>query len=182
MFFSSSVQCPTGQGNSSACQLYLVQHFGMPPPPLSKRSSQPNFARPGTTHDAESGTSDESNIRQRGWKAGESMAIHRLWKAKSPLSTGHSSSLKSAPTPPLISEAKGPTTKSEVDEVSSPSPAIPSVLLTNPSVIPPPVVAPAANPSPDKLADAWDAVKGDPKIAHRTLDAVGVSSASSLFV
>ena len=181
MFVSSSVQGPAGAEATLAPVSCIdpVQPFGMPFPRLLKRSSQPTFARPGTTHDVESSTSDDSNIRRRGRKAGESMAIiHRPWKAKRPPSDPS----QSTPTLPLTFKAKGPTTEIEVDEVSSRSPAIPGVLLTNPSVVPSPVMVPAANPAPDKLADAWDAVKGDPKIADRTLDSVGVSSAPSLFL
>jgi hypothetical protein len=42
---------------------------------------------------------------------------------------------------------------------------------------------PAIGPVPDKLADAWDAVKDVPKIANttRALDTVGVSSEPSFF-
>jgi hypothetical protein len=62
----------------------------------------------------------------------------------------------------------------------TPVPAIPSVIPTNAAVIPSPEMVPAVGPVPDKLADAWDAVKDEPKIA-KTSRSVGVSSAPSLF-
>jgi hypothetical protein len=63
----------------------------------------------------------------------------------------------------------------------TPVPAIPSVLLTDVAVAPSPEMVPSSGPVPDKLADAWDAVKDYPKIANtsRALDTVGVSSAPS---
>jgi hypothetical protein len=44
-------------------------------------------------------------------------------------------------------------------------------------------MVPAIGPAPDKLADAWDAVKDDPNIANtsRALDTFGLPSAPSLF-
>jgi hypothetical protein len=46
-----------------------------------------------------------------------------------------------------------------------------------------PEMSPATGPVPDKLADAWDAVKDGPKIANttRALDTVGVSSTPPFF-
>jgi hypothetical protein len=66
--------------------------------------------------------------------------------------------------------------------MSPPVPAIPSVLLTNVAVVPSPEIVPAIDPEPDKLTDAWNAVKADPKLANtsRELDSVGVSSAPLL--
>jgi hypothetical protein len=66
--------------------------------------------------------------------------------------------------------------------MSPPVPAITSVLLTNVAVVPSPETVPAIDPVPDKLTDAWDAIKADPTLTNtsRELDAVGVSSALSL--
>jgi hypothetical protein len=68
--------------------------------------------------------------------------------------------------------------------VSPPVLTIPSVLLTNVTVVPQPEMVPAIDPVPDKLADAWDAVKDDPKITNmsRALDTVGASPAPLLFL
>jgi hypothetical protein len=91
--------------------------------------------------------------------------IRRPWKAKSLSSTGHSNPSQPTPTPPSTSKDKCPTSEGGLEELSPPVPAIPNVFLTNHPVI------------PDKLADAWDAVKDDPKIANtsRAVDAVGLS-------
>jgi hypothetical protein len=148
---------------------------------LLKNFSHPSFARSGPT-DAESNTSDDSNVRQRGRQANESMAtIRRPWKAKRPSSTDHSSPSQPKPTPPSTPKAKSTTTESGVDEDSSPIPSIPNVLRTNVSVVPSPEMVLAVGGSvTDKLADAWDAVKDDPKIAKtsRALDTVGVPVSS----
>jgi hypothetical protein len=109
--------------------------------------------------------------------------IPRPWKAKRPSSTDHSSPSQPTPTPSLIPKAKGTTTESGVDEDSSPIPSIPNVLRTTVSVVPSPEMVPAVGSVTDKLADAWDTVKDDPKIAKtsRAFDTVGVSLVPSLF-
>jgi hypothetical protein len=63
--------------------------------------------------------------------------------------------------------------------MSTPVPAIPSVLLANVVVGPSLGIVSADDPVPNKPADAWDAVKDDPKVANmsRALDTVGASSA-----
>jgi hypothetical protein len=65
-----------------------------------------------------------------------------------------------------------------------PVPPIPRALPTNDAVVPSPEMVPAIGPVPDKLADAWDAVKNDPKVTNmsRALDTVGVSPAPLLFL
>ena len=164
-----------------ACRFCLVQSIGMPFSRLLKNFSHPSPARSGPT-DAESNTSDDSNVRQRGRQANESKAtIRRPWKAKRPSSTDHSSPSQPKPTPPLTPKAKGTTTESGADEDSSPTPSIPNVPRTNVSVVPSPEMVPTVGSVTDKLADAWDLVKDDPKIAKtsRALDTVGVSSVPS---
>ena len=61
-----------------------------------------------------------------------------------------------------------------------PLPTSPGVLLTNVTVVPPPKKIPAVVPTPDKLAEVWDAVKADPSTAKpsRELDSVGSFSVS----
>ena len=151
----------------------------MPFTRLLKKFSQPTLAR-SRTADAESSAADDSSIPQRGRQASESMvSIRRPWKAKRPSSTDHSSPSQSTLTPPLTSTAKGITIVDGVDEMSPPVPAIPNVLLASDTTVPSPGVVSAVGPVPDKLADAWDAVKDDPNIAStgRALDTVGMSSA-----
>jgi hypothetical protein len=171
---SSSVQ-------GSICassQSYPVQRFGMPLSRLLRRSSQPTLARSGPA-DAKSGTSDDSNTpTRRGRQASELMStIRGPWKAKRPSITDQSNPSKSPPTPPLTFKAKGSTTESGADKISSPVPAVPSLIVTNDSIVPSPEIVPAVGTVPEKLDDAWDPVKEDPKIANssRALDTVGVS-------
>ena len=150
----------------------------MPFARLLKKFSQPNLARSRTT-DAESSVADDSSICQRGRQASESMvSVRRPWKAKRPSTTDHSSPSQSTLTSPLTSTAKSTTTEDGVDEGTLPT--IPSVVLANATTAPSPEMVPAVGPVPDKLADAWDAVKDDTNIANtgRALDTVGVSSAS----
>ena len=62
--------------------------------------------------------------------------------------------------------------------MSLPVPAVPSGLLTDVAVLPSPKMVPAIGPVQEELADAWEAVKDDPRIANtsRELDTVGVCS------
>ena len=148
-----------------------------------RRSSQPTPVRSGPSGptDTRSSTSHDPNMPQRGRQASELMAtIRRPWKAKRPPSTDPS---QLTPTSPLTSKDRGPTTESGVDGLSPPVPAIPGVLPTNVASEPSPEMIPANDPVPDKLADAWDAVKDDPKFANmsREFDTVGVSSVPSFF-
>lgn len=164
-------------------RLYLVPSFGMSFARLLRRFSQPTLARSGPT-DAGSGTSDDSNIPQRGRQASESIpTIRRPWKAKRPSSTDHASPSQLTPAPPLKSVVNSPTGESGVDEMPPPVPAIPTVLLTNVVVVPSPEIIPAIDHVSDKLADAWGAVKEDPKFANtsRKLDTAGVFSAPLFF-
>jgi hypothetical protein len=104
--------------------------------------------------------------------------IRRPWKAKSLSSTGHSNPSQPTPTPPSTLKDECPTSEGGLEELSPPVPTIPNVFLTNHTVIPSPEIGPV----PDKLADAWDAVKDDPKIADtsRAVDTVGLSQAPAL--
>ena len=54
----------------------------------------------------------------------------------------------------------------------------PQCTLDDVAVIPSPELIPAIDPVPEKLVDAWDTVKDDPKSANtsRELDTVGVCS------
>jgi len=86
------------------------------------------------------------------------------------------------PTSPSTSKANGPPIES-VNAMSPPDPPIHVGHLTDNVVIPSPDTVPAIGAVPDKLADAWDAVKDEPKIANKSqaLDTVGVSPAPSFF-
>lgn len=149
----------------------------MPFAHLLRRTSQPTLARSGRA-DARSGASDDSNIpMRRGRQASELMStIRRPWKTKTPSITDRPNPSESTPTPPLTFKAKGPTTESGGDEILPPVHAVPSLILTNDSIVPSPETVPAVGTVPDELADAWDPVKDDQKIANtsRALDTVGV--------
>ena len=135
--------------------------------------SQPNLARSAPA-DARRSTSDDSNIPHRGRQASELMATirRRPWKAKRHSTTDHSSPSQSTPIP---ASTFNPPTEGRVDALS---PSDPAVHLTNVAVVPSPETVPAIGPVQDKLAEAWDAVKDDRKIANtsRAVDADGVSS------
>jgi hypothetical protein len=98
----------------------------------------------------------------------------RPWKAKRPSTADHSSPSQSTPIPASTLKAENPPTEGRVDALSPPDPA---VHPTNVAVIPSPETVPAIDPVQDKLAEAWDAVEGDRKIANtsRAVDADGVS-------
>lgn len=137
---------------------------------LVRALSQPD------SDDAGGNTSDDSNLSRRGWQAsGSKPSTHqRPWKAKGQLTTDHSSHSQSRPTPPTF---------------PMPHPAIPGVHPN--SVARPSPEIPAIDPVPDKVAEAWDAVKDGPKTAgtsraprksatHPLVKAVGVSASPSL--
>ncbi|KAF8497394.1 hypothetical protein F5888DRAFT_1906711 [Russula emetica] len=108
--------------------------------------------------DAGGSTSDHSSLHWRGWQASGSKATirHRHWKAKGPSTTDHSSRSQSTPIPP--------STESRVVTLPIPDPAIPSV-HPNRVAVPSPERIPAIGAVPDRLAEAWDAVKDGPKFA-----------------
>jgi len=152
----------------------------MPFSRLSRTSSQPTLADSDLA-DAGGSTSDGSNLPRRssGSKASvwiESHRPHRPWKAKGP-STDHSSPSQSTPIPP--------STERRVDTFPKPDPAIPSVHLNSVTVHSPERI-PAIGAVPDKLAEAWDAVKDGPKIADRSrslpAEDDGVSAAPSPYI
>jgi hypothetical protein len=164
-----------------ACsRLCLVQSFAMPFAHLLGRSSQPTPAH-SRPIGAGSSISDDSNIPRH--QISELMTtIRRPWKTKKPSSTpaNHSSPSQLTHTPALVSNAKSPTTERGVDEAI---PAVPSVLLTNVAFVPSPEIVPVIDSVSDKLVDAWDAVKVDPKSAStsRRFDTIGVTSTSLFF-
>ena len=143
----------------------------MPFSRLLRTSSHPTLA----DSDAGGNTSDDSSLPWRGWQTSGSKATirHRPWKAKGPSTTDHSNPSQS--TSILIS------TESRVDTFPTPNPGIPSIHL-NTVAVPSPERIPAIGAVPDKLVEAWGAVKDGPKIAdtNRALHAVGVSATPPL--
>ncbi len=95
---------------------------------------------------------------------------------------GRSIQSQTTSTPFLIPKVESPTPDVEVPEMPLPMPlpTSPGVVLTNLTMVPPPEMIPAVVSAPDKLVEAWDAVKADPNIAKpsRELDSVGSFSDS----
>lgn len=65
-------------------------------------------------------------------------------------------------------KAEGPTSEDGMREMPPPMPlpTTPGVLLTNLAMVPPPEMIPVISSVPDKLAEAWEAVKDDPRVAE----------------
>lgn len=149
---------------------------------LLRTISQPNLAGSSPT-DTRGNSSDVKDTPGRGRQASESTVTNRRrpWKGKRPSTTDQPSPSQSTPLPSSISKAENPPNESRIDELSSPGPAFPiPVHLTSVDVVSSPEAFPANGPAQDKLAEAWDAVKDDRKIAHRSrgrraIDADGVS-------
>jgi len=85
--------------------------------------------------------------------------------------TGHFSISRQSSTPPLTPKAESPLGQGGKRETLSekPLPSPQSILLTNPPTVSSPEVTHVRSSSvQDKLAEAWDAVKNDSKIAKTT--------------
>ncbi len=139
--------------------------------PFGMSSAQPTLVHSGSAPtDAAGGTtSDNSNITRQGRHTSKSIAAiirRRPWKTTRPSTTGHSNTSQPPPTSTSKSKARSPPTESGVDAISSPDSAIPNV----------PETVPATGAVPDRLVDAWNVVKDEPKIANtrHVLDTVGV--------
>jgi len=152
---------------------------------LLRKFSQPSLSHPAPAGSGNSPriSSDDPHERSRRQEASEPMpAIPRPWRRKRPSTMGRSIQSQTTSTPLLIPKVESPTPDVEVPEMPLPMPlpTSPGVLLTNLTVEPPPEMIPAVVPAPDKLAEAWDAVKADPTIAKpsRELDSVGSVSVS----
>jgi hypothetical protein len=114
---------------------------------------------------------DPDGQPQRQQSSEVTRSIPRPWRRKRPPTAGDSSTSRQMPTSPLTSKAEGPAPQGGVCEMPIPMP-VPSIVMTN--LIP---------PVQGKLAEAWDAVKDDPRVAktNRELDTVGMCSLPRLF-
>jgi hypothetical protein len=147
---------------------------------LLRKFSQPSLANPAPAGSGNSprNSSDDPHERPQRRQASESTPpIPRPWRRKRPSTMGHSSQSPTTSTPLLIPKAQSPTPDVEVPEMPLPMPLVtsPGVVLTNFAMVPPLEMIPAVVPAPDKLTEAWDAVKDDPNIAKtsRRIDSVG---------
>jgi hypothetical protein len=153
---------------------------------LLRKFSQSNLARPASADAASSPSPHASDKPPQRRQASEPMPlVPRPWRRKRRSTAGHSSiSLPTSTSPPATPKAESHASVGGSCEmpVPMPLPVPSSVSLLNLSVAPPPEVTPATGPVPDKLAEAWDAVKEDPRIAKtsRELDAIGTSSTHGL--
>jgi hypothetical protein len=148
---------------------------------LLRKLSQPSLVPIASTDAGSSPSADEPNGRsQRRQSSEPTRTVPRPWRRKRPSTAGQSSISRQTSTPPLAPKAEGPTPQGGVPEMPPPVPILPdpSVFLTNLAMVPPPEMILVSSPVQDKLAEAWDEVKGDPVVANisRELDAVGVCS------
>jgi hypothetical protein len=153
---------------------------------LLRKFSHPSLAPTASTDAESSPSADKPNGQtQRRQYSEPTRTIPRPWRRKRPSTAGPSSISRQTSAPPLTHKAEGPSTQGGVPGMSFPEPLPPdpSVFLTNLAMVPSPEMIPISSPVQDKLAKAWDTVKGDTGVANisRELDAVGVCSLLSLF-
>jgi hypothetical protein len=150
----------------------------MPFPQVLRKFSHPNLARsaPDTGNDA----SDNSNKPPRRRQASEAMpTMSRWWRAKRSSTTGHSSPSQPTFIHTPTSKAESPKSEDVVNVMplsKKPLPSTAGVFVTNPDKASLPEMIPTGNLAPDKLAEAWDAIKDGPNVSStgRRLDAIGV--------
>jgi len=148
--------------------------------------SQPNLERPAPTDAGGSPSNDDTHkpLGPHRQQASEpTLTILRSWRKKRPSTIGQSS--PSQPfTPPLTPGADGPPSEHGPLEMPLPAPfpIIPSVSLATTAEGPPRPLESALNPVPDKLVEAWDAVKDDPRVTNKSrgLDNAGARSVPQL--
>ena len=139
----------------------------MPLSRLLKKLSQPNLVPPSATDSGSIDSTDNLNGRPQSSEA--TRTIPRPWRRKRTL-TGHSSISRQSSTPPFTPKAEYPLAQGGIREVlfDKPLPPEPSVLLTKLTIVPSPnimMVPVSSSPVQDKLAEAWNAVKDDARVA-----------------
>jgi len=155
----------------------------MPFSRLLRKFSQPSLARRSSA-DAErrsSSSAGDPDKRPAARQASEPVPdIPHSWRRIRRLSTaGHSVPFPLTSSPPSTPGAEDPKSDGGVCEMPMPLPTTPTV-LTAFTIEPPPEMIPTIMPVPDKLLEAWDAVKDDPVAtnASRGLSSIGLSSVS----
>lgn len=152
---------------------------------LLRKFSQPSFAHSDPTGAGSSprASADDSDDPPRRRHASESTPpIPRPWRRKRPstATVDRSSQSQLASSPVSIPKVDSPTSDGGMAEMPlpMPPPTNTGVFLTNLTMVPSPDMIPAIGPVPDTLADAWDAVKENPRNPNmsRELDAVGAFS------
>jgi hypothetical protein len=152
----------------------------MPFPQVLRKFSHPNLAR--SAPDAGTDSSDDSNKPPRRRQASEAKPMSRWWRAKRPSTADHPS-----PSQPIFTHTPTPKAESfhsedgvNVMPSSNPLPSTTGVFVTNPDKASLSEI-PTRSPAPDKLAEAWDAIKDGPNVVStsRKVDTIGVSSIPS---
>ena len=153
---------------------------------LLRKFSQPNLAG-SVAHDAGVDASDDSNKLRQQRQASEPMpTMHRFWRrTKKSSTTDRSNPSESTSIHPLPPKTESSTSEDGVIAVPLPIP-LPTtpVFANNLDRVSPPEMIPTVSPVPDKLAEAWDAIKDGPNIANasRRLDTVGVGVSFAIWL
>lgn len=137
----------------------------MPLSRLLKKLSHPSLVPPAATDAGSILSTDDLNGHPQSSES--TRTIPRPWRRKRAL-TGHSSISRQSSTPPLTPKAEYPLPRGGMREMlfDKPLPPEPSVFLTKLSMVSSPELMPiCSSPVQDKLAEAWDTVKDDARIA-----------------
>ena len=145
---------------------------------LLKKLSSPSLVPPAAT-DTE-GVDFTDGFNGQPQSSERMRTIPHPWRRKRAL-TGHSSISRPSTMPSVTPKAGYPLAQGGTREMlfDKPLPPEPSVLLTKLPMVSSPNMIPACrSPIQDKLAEAWDAVKDDPRIAtmSKELHTVGMCS------
>ena len=143
---------------------------------LLKKLSYPNLVLPPDANTGIIHSTDDLNDHPQ--SSERARTIPRPWRRKRAL-TGHSSISRPSSMPPLTPKAEYPLGGTPEMLIDKPLPPEPSVSLSKPSFISSPDMIPVcSSPVQDKLAEAWDAVKDDPRITKmsKEIHTVGMCS------
>ena len=138
----------------------------MPIPRLLKKLSQPSLVSHAATDTGSTLSTDNLNDNPHSSEPTRT-TIPRPWRRKRAL-TGHSSISRQSSTPPLTPKVEYPLARGGTREIlfDKPLPPEPTVFLTKLSMVSSPDMMPVcSSPVQDKLTEAWDAVKGDARVA-----------------
>ena len=150
----------------------------MPLSRLLKKLSHPNLVPPAATDTESIPSADYHNGQPQ--LSEPTRTIPRPWRRKRAL-TGHSSISRQSSTPPLTPKVEYPLAQGGMREFlfDKPLPPEPGVFLTKLSMVSSPDMMPVCGSTvQDKLAEAWDAVKDDARLAKmsRELHTTGMYS------
>jgi hypothetical protein len=155
----------------------------MPLSRLLKKLSHPNLVPPAATDTGSILSTDNHNGQPQ--SSEPTRTIPRPWRRKRTL-TGHSSISWQSSMPPLTLKVEYPLAQGGMRELlfDKPLPPVPGVFLTKQSMVSSPDMVPVCSSTvQDKLAEAWDAVKDDARLAKmsRELHTAGMYSLPRVF-